>query len=513
MPRPLGAQTAGATSLPAPVGGLNDRDSLAAMKPTDAVIMENWWPMPSKVVVRNGSLDWSTGYPSTVESLIEYDPPSGLPKLFACAGGNIYDATNSGAVGAPVVTGLTNNRWQDVSQTTPGGSFLALFNGADKPLLYNGTTWTPIDATSSPAITGVDTTLLISGCIYKNRLWMVERDSMRVWYLPVVSIGGAAQSIDFGQIFQRGGYLMAMYTWTLDAGTGMDDHAVFISSNGEVAVFAGTDPSASSTWYLVGVFYLGRPIGRRCGIKYGGDLMIITENAVYPLSSGLLSSSIDRRVAITDKIQNSINTSVLSYAANFGWELCLYSAQSALLLNIPAGNGANYQFIQNTLTGAWTKFTGWNATCFRNSTTGLYFGGDKVVRKAWIGHTDGADMIVADVLQAFQYFGSRAQNKSFTLVRPYLQTTGTPSILYSLNGDFNPQPAQGALSYTPPSGMVWGSMVWGSMVWGGSSQNLANWATVGAIYKSAGLRLKVQGNGSDVQWSATDFVYSRGGIL
>ena len=512
MPR-IGAQTAGATTLPAPIGGLNDRDSLAAMAATDAVILENWWPEPSKVVVRSGSFDWSTGYTAVIESLVEYDPPGGDTKLFACAGGSIFDATDAGAVGVPVVSGLAVNRWQDVSQATAGGSFLALFNGTDKPLLYDGTTWTPIDSASTPAITGIDSRLLISGCIYKNRLWMVERDSMRVWYLPVVSIGGTAVSIDLGQVFQRGGYLMAMYTWTLDAGSGSDDHAVFISSNGEVAVYAGTDPSTAATWLLVGVFSLGKPIGRRCGIKYGGDLLIITENGIYPLSKGLLSSSIDRRVAITDKIQNSVNQAVLTYGANFGWELCLHSAQSALILNVPAGNGTNFQYAQNILTGAWTKFTGWNATCFRSSKTGLYFGGDKVVRRAWSGHVDGTDMIVADVLQAFQYFGSRAQNKYFTMLRPYLQTDGTPAILYSLNGDFNPQPAQGSLSYTPASGLVWGSMVWGSMVWGGSVQSLANWNTVGGIFKAAGLRLKIQSNGASVEWTATDFIYNRGGLL
>jgi len=512
MPR-LGAQTAGATTLPAPIGGLNDRDSLAAMPATDAIVLDNWWPEPSKLVVRNGSTTWATGFAGKVESLVEYCPPNGNSKLFACSNGDIFDVTNSGAIGTPVVTGQTVNRWQDVSCTTAGGSYLALFNGTDKPLLYDGTAWTAIDSASTPAITGVTTTLLISGCIFKNRLYMIERDSMRVWYLPVVSIGGAAASIDFGQVFQRGGHLVAMYTWTLDAGNGSDDHAVFISSNGEVAVYAGTDPSVAATWHLVGVFSLGKPIGRRCGIKYAGDLLIVCEDGVYPLGKGLLSSSIDKRVSITDKIQNSISRNVTDYGANFGWELCLFPEKSALILNVPAGNGANFQYVQNIITGAWTKFTGWSANCWRRSTFGLFYGDDTVVRQAWTGFVDDTTMIVADALQSFQYFGTKAQNKYFTMVRPYIQTTGVPSILYGLNGDFNPQPAQGVLSYTPASSMVWGNMTWGEMVWGGSVQSLAEWHTVGGIYKTAAIRLKAQSNGSEVEWAATDFIYSRGGLL
>lgn len=509
----LGAQTAGATTLPAPVGGLNDRDSLADMPATDAVILENWWPEPSKVVSRSGSYPWATGFTDPVNSLVEYSPPSGNSRLFACAGANIYDATNAGAIGSPVVTGQAVDKWQDVSCTTAGGSYLALFNGTDKPLLYDGATWTPIDASSTPAITGIDTKTLVSGCVFKNRLYMIERDSLRVWYLPVVSVGGAAQSIDFGQIFQRGGSLMAMYTWTLDAGNGSDDHAVLISSNGEVAVYAGSDPATAATWALVGVFSLGKPIGRRCGIKFGGDLLIVCEDGVYPLAKGLLSSSIDRRVSITDKIQNSINQSVTSYRANFGWDICLYQEKSAVILNVPAGNGQNFQFVQNIITGAWTKFIGWDAICWRNSTFGLFFGSQNAVHKAWDGYVDDTDMIVSDALQAFQYFGTRAQNKYFTMVRPYLQTTGVPSILYGLNGDFNPQPAQGVLTYTPANSMVWGSMVWGTMVWGGSSQSLTNWHTVGGIYKTAALRLKSQSNGALVEWAATDFIYNKGGLL
>ncbi len=506
-------QNAGSTSLPAPVGGLNDRDSLASMAATDAVVLENWWVQPSKVSIRQGSNSWVTGFTVPPKSLVEYSPPSGNYKLFAASNGNIYDVTNAGVLGTPVVTGQTNDAWQDVASSTPGGNFLALFNGTDKPLLYDGTTWKSIDSASTPALTGVTSSLLVSGCIFKNRLWMIERDSLRAWYLPVLSIGGACLSIDFGQIFQRGGYLMAMYTWTLDAGAGSDDHAVFISSEGEVAVYAGTDPSSPSTWYLVGVFYLGRPVGRRCGIKYGGDLLILCEEGVFPLGKGLLSSSIDRRVAVTDKIQNSISAGINSYRANFGWELCLYPEGYGLILNVPAGNGANFQYVQNTLTGAWTKFTGWNATCWRNSFRGLFFADATTIKKAWNGYVDDTNMIVADALQAFQYFGSRAQNKFFTMVRPYIQTSGTPSILYGLNGDFNPQPAKGAFSYTPASGMVWGNMTWGTMVWGGSVQQLASWHTVAGVYRAAALRLKIQNNGADVQWSATDFIYSRGGLL
>jgi hypothetical protein len=261
---------------------------------------------------------------------------------------------------------------------------------------------------------------------------------------------------------------------------------------------------------LVGVFTLGRPIGRRCGIKYGGDLAINCMEGVFPLGKGLLSASVDRRVALSDKIQNSVSIAANSYSGNYGWQLCQYPDNNMLILNIPAGNGQNYQFAQNTLTGAWTKFTGWNATVWLNAATGLYYGDANSIKKAWAGNLDVTVPIQADVLPAFNYFGNKARNKYFTMVRPYLQSTGNPSALYGLNTDFNLTDPQGALSYSPMTGMEWGSMVWGSMVWGGGLAPITAWQTVGAVCNSASLRLKVQNNGSEVRFSNIDYLYQQG---
>lgn len=496
------------TSIPAPVGGLNDRDSVADMSPTDALVLENWWTYPGYIAIRKGYTEHVTGIPATCETLVEYFPTSGNAKLFAVANGSIYDVTSSGAVGAAAVTGLSNSRFQDTMITTPGGSYLIMVNGADSLQYYNGTAWSHIDNSGSPSITGVVTADLIHVCLFKNRLFFVEKNSMSVWYLPVNSIGGSASELDFGSVFRQGGSVTACYTWTIDAGNGADDHFVVISSNGEVAVYRGTDPSSSSNWSLIGVFSLGKPLGRRCATKYGGDLAVNTQEGLFPLGKGLLSSSVDRRVALTDKIQNTVSLEANSFASSFGWQITSYPEQNMLILNVPNNQGT-YQFAQNTITGAWAKFTGMEATVWLRSSLGLYFSDGTTVFKAWEGNQDNGASIVADCLPAFGYFGSKAQNKYFTMVRPYLQTSGSPSVLYGLNVDFAPQNVNGTLSYVPPSGMVWGSMVWGSMVWGGGLTHIAQWQTVGAVANTAAIRIKVQNNGSEVRFNNVDYLYQK----
>ena len=501
--------TTGAQSYPAPVGGLNDRDSLASMSPQDAVVLENWWVFPSQVQIRKGSADWTTGYSSPVETIVEYSPQGLGNKLFAASGTQLFDITNQG-ISTLVVSGKTSARWQEVSISTPGGSFIYLFNGQDDPLLYNGTTWTSINAISSPAITGITTNTLIQGCLWKNRVIAVEKNTLRAWYLPASSIGGAANKIDIGALCVRGGAIAGVFNWTIDGGAGVDDQLVFITTNGEVVVYSGTDPASAATFALVGVYYIGRPIGGpRCAIKYRGDLLISTEEGVLPLSQALLSASIDRRVSVTDKIQNSISLAVQSYGNNFGWELEIFQDLNMLILNVPAGNGMNFQYAQNTITGAWTKFTGWSASTWKNSSFGLMFGDGNSVKQAWVGNSDGITQVVADGLSSFQYFKNLTFGKQFTMVRPYITTSGSPSILYGLNINQTLSDPTGTLSYTPPTGMIWGSMVWGSMFWGGGLLPLSAWHHVGAYATSAGIRLKIQGNGAEVNWSSTDYLYKK----
>ncbi len=500
-----------ATSIPAPIGGLNDRDSIADMPPTDAVVLENWWPYPSYVGVRKGSSLHVSGFTSPVETLVEYFPTSGSRRMFAAAGSGIFDVTSAGTVGAPVVSGQSSARWQDINITTPGGSFLYLVNGVDRPQLFNGTTWTAIDGASTPAMTGATTTRLVHATVFKNRIFFALTNSLEIAYLPTLSVGGTLSFLDLGSVFRLGGSIQAVYTWTIDAGNGSDDHLVVISTMGEIAVYRGSDPSSATDWGIVGVFLMGNPIGRRCGIKYGGDLAINTTEGVFPLGRGLLSASVDRRVAISDKIQNSVSNDANSFGSNFGWQLCFYPDANMLILNVPGQT--TYQYAQNTITQAWTKFTGWDANVWLNTFDALYYGGDTAIYRAWTGNLDVTAPIQADCLPAFNYFGNKAFNKYFTMVRPYILTSGAPSILYSLNTDYLPQDAQGTLNFTAPTGMVWGTMVWGGMTWGGGLTSATGWNTVGAVANSAALRLKVQNNGAEVRFNNCDYVYQPSGSV
>jgi len=247
------------STVPAPVGGLNARDSLAAMPPTDAVIMRNFWPQPYGCSVRKGYREHVTGLTTQVDSLAVWNGADGTSKMFGWAGADMYDVSSSGAVGAAIVTTLASSVWQSTSISNSGGSFLIAVNGTDDAIGYRAAGVYRIvagDGIVANTWAGIDPQDAIQLTVHQGRLWAVVNGSSVGYYLPVGAIQGTFVAFDFGPLFSRGGYLQYLSTWTLDDGNGAEDHLVAVSSAGEVAVYAGTDPSDSTKWALVGVYFL-----------------------------------------------------------------------------------------------------------------------------------------------------------------------------------------------------------------------------------------------------------------
>ena len=504
---------ANVASVPSPVGGWNARDSLANMAPTDAVQLENYFPGVSNVVLRGGYVKHATGFPDDVETLMTYSGGT-ADELWAISDGKIYNATSAGAIGAAAVSSLTNSKWEYVNVTTSGGSFMYIANGVNTPYLYNGTTWTSITGISTPAITGVTTTTLNNPTLFKNRVWFIQKDTLKAWYLPTSSVGGAAQVLDLSSVARLGGVLVAMASWTIDAGYGVDDNLVFVTDKGEVIVYRGTDPSSASTWALIGVWILGAPIGNRCLMKYGGDLLILTLDGLVPFASALQSSRLDPNIALSDKIQGAFATAAATYRANFGWCMLYNPKNNALIVNIPVREGGQEQFVMNNITKAWCKFTGWNAFHFGLLDDTPYFGAATFVAKAWTadstGYIDDTNNINGKILQAFNYFETRGVQKIFTRARPSIFSNGTPSVRVGINVDFNISDNVAPVSFSTPLTALWDTALWGTAVWGSDLEIQNNWQGVTGVGYCGSIQFQSSSNKLAIQWASTDVVYQLG---
>ncbi len=496
-------------AIPAPVRGWNARDALASMRPDEAVKIENYIPSATSVDLRQGSDTFVGEFAAPVETLIPFQSPLGA-KLFAAAGTAIYDVTAGTKV--PVVTGMANARWQYSSMSNAGGYWLHMVNGADYLQLSDGATWESVTGVSTHAITGVDTRKLINVCLHQSRLWFVEKDSCKVWYLGTNAIAGAATLFDLSSVFRGGGFLQAMGSWTIDSGSGMDDHAAFISSTGEIAIYQGTDPSSISTWSLKGRYSVGAPIGYRCLEQYASDLLIISQDGLLPMSKALASSRVSTAVSLTDKINKPMAQATTDYASNFGWSVCLFPRENCLVVNIPVASGGSEQFVMYTITGAWTRFTNWHMNCMCRFGSKFYFGTNSAVVEGFVGTSDDGAGIYGECVTAFNYLKS-TNVKDFTLAKLNLLVSGSPAIALGIDVDFKVANPDSLPTFSDTSAAIFDTALWDVAVWGGELAIVENWETVGAYGRCGAVHLQTNSLNSQISWLSTDILFEVGGGL
>jgi len=501
-------------SYQSPVGGWNAVDALAAMKPTEAIWLDNWFPQPGYCEIRGGSESYATGMGGTGKTLAVYNGLNGTNKMFCATTTNVYDVSASGAVGASVAA-RTDGKHQWLMFGDGTNNYLIMCNGVDKPLYYNGSTWLAVDGVSSPALTGVTTTELVSPMIHKGRLMFIQKNTLSFWYLAAGAAGGALTEFPLDGVAQRGGYLMAGASWTVDGGSGPDDRMVFVTSEGEVIVYQGTNPSSATNWALVGVYHIGTPLGRRCTCRVGSDLVILTQNGAFSLTTILQESGINYALAVSNKIENLFNEATRSYGSTFGWKAILYPTQSAFIVNVPvAEDGEHQQYVMNTITKAWCKFTEWDAEDFAVLDDQLYFCSGTAVYKAWYGTSDNGSNIEAYAKTAFSYFGRPSQQKKFKLFRPVLAVNGNISFLVDIDVDFEDDEVTGSATYSVNSGGVWDTSNWDQAYWAYGMEIVKEWLSPDEWmgYCAAG-KVKIATNSLTVQWMSCDYVFESGGIL
>lgn len=519
-------QTADSLSLPAPVGGLNTRDPVSVMPVNYAINLTNCIPTPEGVSVREGYRVRNTGLPGYVETLASYYAVTGgSDKLFAWSNGAIYDVTTPGAVGAPVVTGLTNATWSTVSIATSGGQFLVCANGTDSVRHYNGTTWVTWTTVGAPAvpgeISGVPVNTLDRPIMHQRRLWFIQKNTTKAWYLPINSIGGAAQVLDFGSLFPRGGRLMSLSSMSIDSSQGISSLLVAVSENGDMVIFEGTDPSSASTWYVKGTWRLGAPATEKCLFQFGGDVLYMSVDGLMPLSKYMQTTT--TQVALSDTIQKTLSQLSVAQGALSGWQLHDVLSKNLLVLNVPQINPMNnLQFIYNTITHGWSLFTGWPAQCWATLNGATFFGGFQEVCTAFSGYKDGANSdgeggttYTASAQQAFTYGSdtARARQKHVTMARLNIRSESTaPTMLLAVNTDFSTAVPTSVGSSVPVLTSLWDIDTWDSGVWGGQINNYNAWQTVTAYGYCFSVIVSISVQAATV-WDSTDFLFTVGGII
>lgn len=494
-------------TLPSPVGGLNGRDGLANMDATDAFILDNWFPANTTVDERRGYAPYVTGLAAPVESLAIF--AGGTEKhVLAVAGGTVYDVTSKGAPPVVVHAGLISSVINTTMFSNAGDQWLLCFTGSDTPFAYKATGYAALTITG---VTGLPSTLHEVHA-FKGRVYLAQKGQLGFYYLGIGAIQGAASYFDLAQVCKNGGSLAAIASYSQqDAGSGPQDYIVFATTEGEYIVYAGTDPSNAATWSIVGRYYSAAPIGRRGHFNFRSDLYFIT-------SEGLISFTQIREQGDESKKQEYLSAKLGRYLYDltvhkntFGWEAVAYPNSSMLILNVPTTlteTGAYIQFVMNTDSGAWCRFTGINALCWAVYDDTLLFGRyDGRVMQGDIGSLDDGKPINLDARQAYNYFddgrGMGSQDKHFHFATFVMETDGSPPVSAELNVNFENTPPTYEGTLTPSAGSYWDTSNWDQAMWADEAALQTFTASFGKIGYCASVWLRAVAAGASLKWYAT----------
>lgn len=503
--------------IPAPILGLNKKDSLGAMAPLYAITMDNYIPLDNRISLRPGYSSY-VKLDKKVETLASYVKPS-YNKFVAIANGKAYDVTSPANVSQIEGVSFSKSRCQTVQYK----NYLFFFNGLDTPkVFYFDSKDTLKFEDWSFSAEGLQPQRIIAGAVSHEFLWFVEKNTLKAWYSKEAgNISGALYSFDLSQVSKWGGELVAIANWTVDGGSGMDDYTVFITSEGEAFVYSGINPNSADSWELKGSYKMSKPIGYQCTMQYQGDVVIISEDGYIPLSKALSANNAVRsEVAFSDNIRGLVLDRTAANKQKEGWHGIIYNKRGIALFNVPVSQQFE-QHVINVNTGAWCRFTNIRSYCWCLFEDKLYFGSDDAVYLFDDGYSDNGGLISGHIEQAFNNLGSD-NLKKIQLLNPRTRSSTRYSLVIYTNMDFEERNINYYANIGDVGRTKWNSSKWSSSgnpigtKWSTSSTSRikSQWIANSSTGFKASIVFKTQTKGNVIEWFDTGVRYELGnGIM
>lgn len=521
--------------LAAPIGGINSVAAGTEMPLSDSIYSWNLIGAEYGLRSRLGWREWCTGLDGEVRSLLPFTGSTkdgSTSKLFACTETGIWDVTASSAAPSQVVTfGIQNadSGWGIASAFTDlsGNHWLLYCDEANGYYTYaeSGGAWVKVtQGAGGNQINGVDPAKFVAVVPWKNRLWFVERDSQRAWYLGLNALYGTATAFEYGSRFKAGGDLRCLASWTNDGGSGPDDRLVAVSGGGDLVIYEGIDPSSASTFGIVGVWYVGAvPVGRRITSDTGGDLLVMSSTGILPLSKLVIGNPVvDRSQYATLKISNLFNQLQAATATLKGWSMRIHPQDAALMVLVPtAVNQASQQLVMSLTTRGWHQYRDlpiglcaepWGGTLYFGTQDGRVCVNDGYVDGVTLADPNTFSAIDWSLLTAFSNLGN-TQHKRIQMIRPrWLSDGGGVVLTAEARYSFNFTEPQSVVASASSGGNAWDVGLWDAAAWGGSytsqSQVFGAWGM--GVEAAIALRGKASARMTLV---GVDVEYDVGGVL
>lgn len=455
-------------TFPAPTGGLVTAADMASVQPGSASVLRNFLPTLTGCRVRGGSI--KHGLAAGAADLISaFKYKYGVvERMFMATSAAIFEMTSPAAPPATTpaaVSGMNGGDWCTFMHANAGAANLVCVNGADDRRLFNGTAWT-----TTPAITFTDGTTsaqLNYGWLFKNREFFLKNSTLDAYYLQVNAIGGAAAVFPLGGVMKKGGSLLTGFTWSIESGSGLSDMCVFVSTEGEVAVYGGANPADANDFALQGVYQIGKPLGKNCWIRAGGDVLIATVDGLMPISQVFTR---DREALSLVSVSRPIQDlwKLAANATGTGWTLKQWPEQNLVFIAFPLNPVMSDQaFVLNVQTGKWSIISNWQPLCYETLQGSLFFG--SIGGYCWQGDVTGTDdelPFAAVYLSQFSPSGSFGQRSVANLAHMYFRGKTKPAVKLFARADMDiSEPAFSRVSLGGTASSEWDVGLWDVGLW------------------------------------------------
>lgn len=452
--------------IPPPIMGWSTKQPISAMDPRYAADAQNFFSNGATVDKRRGYRYFAKniyaaggGSLRAANAIGELALQSGSRKFLAL-GGDLkpYNITAGGGSPTDLSSGGSRLVNSDATMVQYRNLLFIKDLGGNPTYYWDGAAGS-VTAASFTGPGGGDTALA-NPMPYRNRLYFTASATASIWYSGTDAITGALTQFDVQSVLTQGGILRFVGGLT-KTGDNTDNYLCIVSETGEVLLYQGSYPG-DSTWSLVGHYYMPPPVGYRSFFYWGTNLVCITTQGVVLMSDVLKG---DRNLTyLSEEINDQfIGSLVSNFPASSATMGVYYPSGNMLVINIDAS--PSIQFIMNTITGSWWKWTGILAYHWALFNNELYFasasivGGGKVF-KAWNGYFDEdpesegnaiSGSITPKLRHAFNYGGDTKNYKRFTEARPIFagsRAAGAISVTSGVDTDYSNDTQTSAQSYT-----------------------------------------------------------------
>tara|TARA_R110000803_G_C11989465_1_gene321786 strand:+ start:8476 stop:10131 length:1656 start_codon:yes stop_codon:yes gene_type:complete len=488
-----------ANTVIAPIGGIDATTILSSGDPLFSIYSINLLPAEFGLQVRKGYREWQinldNGAGISVNTMIPFgglDDDATDDRLFAVTNEGIWDVTIAEAAPSLEVT------FADQTAEAGYGVFVHTTTIAQEELVFYADSKNGLHQYSAgtglwtiPAITGTGAPSpaedLVIGNVnfitsHNGRLWLIEENKSKAWYLAVDAVAGAADEFFFGPKMPHGGNLAGLFPWTIDSGTGIDDYLVAVGRAGDILPYRGTDPGSADGWELSGKWFIGAiPKGPKIATQDGGDLNILSAYGLTSMNELVVGTDGKNAAAAdeTKKISLLIKNAMEQSRTDDGWDVSMVKGVSSMIITQPQLDNGNYvQFVRHTTTQGWGLWRQVPISGFDEWQGKVYFGTkdlriavmDVPVDNLLITPTApiNGDSIDFSILTSYQDFGEPGLHKRGKYARPYFLSISAPASTTKFRYDYDLREVLNVGADPATTGSEWDVGMWDDALWGTS---------------------------------------------